>query len=157
MADRTLEDLAEDLREAASPEGLNRSLNAMMKGLTSEARKFMLLSYRRSGLGVQTNRLKGSLMASALTGSRQIGIVMRAGDRSQVVYAAIHEFGGTIVPVNGQYLTFKGSKGWARVQSVTIPARPYVKPALDQLSRRVPDDMRAVLRAKILGDKVRPL
>lgn len=78
----------------------------------------------------------------------------------RVVYAAIHEFGGTIRPVKGRYLTIpvgdlkgsprkhaglrfvrgRGDKGlymvndsglqYVLVRSVTIPARPYLTPAL---------------------------
>lgn len=47
---------------------------------------------------------------------------------SNRVYAAIHQFGGTIKPVNGKHLKFRvgGNGGWVSVKSVTIPARPYL-------------------------------
>ncbi len=54
---------------------------------------------------------------------------------SPMVYAAIHQFGGKIVPKNKPALTFLlgnvGSSGLVpvflvRVKSVTIPARPYL-------------------------------
>jgi len=76
-----------------------------------------------------------------------------------VVYAAIHEFGGVIKPKKaGGFLVFKPSKfsnatrqvrGEDREYSkretgdlvfakkVTIPARPYMHPALDQETERV--------------------
>ena len=43
-------------------------------------------------------------------------------------YAAIHQFGGKIVPKNAKALVFKlgAGGGVVRVKSVTIPARPYL-------------------------------
>lgn len=40
-------------------------------------------------------------------------------------YAAIHQFGGTIVPKNGKALKFQSGGRWFTVKSVTIPARPF--------------------------------
>lgn len=45
---------------------------------------------------------------------------------SLVEYAAIHQFGGKIVPKNAKALVFKLGGGIVRVKSVTIPARPYL-------------------------------
>ncbi|MCB0072832.1 MAG: HK97 gp10 family phage protein [Caldilineaceae bacterium] len=47
-----------------------------------------------------------------------------------LVYAAIHEFGGVIRAKGGGYLRFRTKDGqWHTVKEVTIPARPYVRPA----------------------------
>lgn len=49
------------------------------------------------------------------------------------VYARIHEYGGVIRPTNGKFLVFKGKDGnMVFTKSVTIPARPYIRPALDE-------------------------
>lgn len=46
---------------------------------------------------------------------------------SGIVYAAIHQFGGTIVPRNASKLVFQGADGRrVVVDSVTMPARPYL-------------------------------
>ncbi|MEP9402039.1 hypothetical protein [Sphingomonas sp. VNH70] len=51
-----------------------------------------------------------------------------------VVYALIHELGGVIKPVTAKALAFgDGQGGMVFVQSVTIPARPYLRPAADKL------------------------
>lgn len=48
-------------------------------------------------------------------------------------YAAIHEYGGTIRARGGGWLTFKTKDGaWHRVKEVTMPARPYIRPAIDE-------------------------
>lgn len=47
-------------------------------------------------------------------------------------YALIHELGGVIVPVKAKALKFRLLDGSFRiVKSVTIPARPYLRPAAD--------------------------
>lgn len=64
------------------------------------------------------------------------------------VYAAIHEFGGTIVPINGPYLVFQGKDGkTVFAKSVTIPARPYIRPTLDSEGQAAFD-----LMGKTIGD-----
>jgi phage gpG-like protein len=47
-------------------------------------------------------------------------------------YARIQEFGGTIKPIRGKYLTFQIDGQWRRVKEVTLPARPYLGPAVTE-------------------------
>lgn len=50
-----------------------------------------------------------------------------------VVYARIHELGGTITPKTAKALAVPLPEGGvALVQSVTIPARPYLRPEADK-------------------------
>lgn len=105
------------------------------------------------------------------------------GIGTDVEYAAIQEFGGTIVPKGKQYLAvpltdearryanasgFPGLKPrfgrggqsgalvddsgvaqYALVKSVTIPAQPYLRPALDQNRNAAKNEIREVLRLVI--------
>lgn len=41
-------------------------------------------------------------------------------------YAAIHQFGGVIVPKKKKVLAFKVGDEWVHAKSVRIPARPYM-------------------------------
>lgn len=50
---------------------------------------------------------------------------------SRLVYSAIHEFGGTITPKKWNYLTFKIGNKRVRTKKVNIPARPYLRPGLE--------------------------
>lgn len=62
-------------------------------------------------------------------------------------YARIQEFGGTIVPTNGPFLRWVNDAGeevFAR--SVTIPAKPYLRPAFDTKQDDAVRAMAAVLR-----------
>ncbi len=45
---------------------------------------------------------------------------------TNVKYARVHQFGATIRAKGGGYLTFKGAGNWAKVRSVSIPARPFL-------------------------------
>ena len=76
---------------------------------------------------------------------------------NSVVYAAIHQFGGTIKPKNGKYLTFKGKNSrFVRVKQVVIPARPYLPiNALGQLDPTTHDDIINTLKDIITDRKYR--
>lgn len=51
---------------------------------------------------------------------------------TNVVYARIQEYGGTITARHAPYLVFQLPNGdWVRTRQVTIPARPYMRPAFD--------------------------
>lgn len=64
------------------------------------------------------------------------------------IYAAIHEFGGVILPIHGPYLVFMGKDGkLVFTKSVTMPARPYIRPALDEHGDEALD-----LMGKTIGD-----
>lgn len=49
---------------------------------------------------------------------------------TNVAYAAIHEFGGTIVPVVASALHFKIGDQWVTTKKVKMPARPFLYPAI---------------------------
>lgn len=90
--------------------------------------------------GPDGQRWKPSLRArqqggKTLTDSSQLrsSITSQAGPDSvevgtNKIYGGIHQFGGTIRPKNGEYLTFRlpGGLGVRRVKSVTMPARPFL-------------------------------
>lgn len=65
-----------------------------------------------------TGRLKNS-WRSAVTGS---GVKLINATK----YAAIHQFGGTILPKKGKALRFKLGKAWVTVKKVTMPQRMMV-------------------------------
>jgi phage gpG-like protein len=53
---------------------------------------------------------------------------------TNLVYAAIHEFGGTIVPRSAKYLHFRTRDGqWHMVKEVHMPPRPYLAPSIKEL------------------------
>lgn len=86
----------------------------------------------RVGLVNRTGKLANSIRLisfSQFSPNTGATAVIGAGDR-RTPYASTHEFGAVIKPVRGKYLTFKLPAGnWVKVQQVTIPARPYLRPA----------------------------
>ncbi|MFA4972549.1 MAG: phage virion morphogenesis protein [bacterium] len=61
-------------------------------------------------------------------------------------YAAIHEYGGVIRARGGGWLTFQTKDGaWHRVKEVTMPARPYIRPAIDEHR----DEIMGAVQAKV--------
>jgi phage virion morphogenesis protein len=72
--------------------------------------------------GGRTLVLSGRLMQSITYVASAHGVEVG----TNAIYAAIHQFGGTIVPVSKPALTFKVLGKFVRVQKVTIPARPFL-------------------------------
>ena len=70
---------------------------------------------------------------------------------TDLIYARIQEYGGTIEAKNKPYLVFKTADGsWHRVKSVNIPAHPFLRPAADERKGAAIEDMR-----KALADQLR--
>lgn len=73
---------------------------------------------RNSRILTESGRLRGSISASA---GRDVVVV-----GTNVVYAAIHQFGGTIEAKGGGHLVFRLASGLVMAKSVTLPAREYL-------------------------------
>ena len=98
---------------------------------------------------VDTGNLLGSVQEDELVVFSDGGYVMFG---PHTVYAAIHEFGGVILPTNGPYLVFKGKDGnWVMTKSVHMPARPYIRPALDEHGKEALDFMGSTIGSIIEG------
>lgn len=79
-------------------------------------------TWKDAARGGQTLRDTGRLFQS---------LSSRASEKSaewgtNVIYAAIHQFGGVIKSKTGKKLVFRGLKGMVSVAQVTMPARPYL-------------------------------
>lgn len=48
------------------------------------------------------------------------------------IYGAIHEYGGDIYPVNGEFLAFQIDGEWIFTRHVYIPPRPYFHPTIQK-------------------------
>lgn len=71
---------------------------------------------------------------------------VKVGSRG-VIYAAVHEYGATIKPKRAKALSWINKTG-ERVfaMRVVIPARPYLRPAVDE---NIPEIERAISRAVV--------
>ena len=67
---------------------------------------------------VDTGRLRNSIDYAATPDKVMVG--------TNLPYALIHQKGGTITPKTRKHLKFKGANGWATVDKVSIPPRPFI-------------------------------
>ena len=69
-----------------------------------------------------------------------------------VIYGRIQEFGGVIKPVTAKMLHWVDEGGQHhQANSVTIPARPYLRPAIDENEARILKAVSENLRIEIEG------
>ena len=73
---------------------------------------------KNSRILTESGRLRGSINSQAGNDYARVG--------TNVIYAAIHQFGGTITPKAGSHLVFRLASGLVLAKSVTLPARPYL-------------------------------
>lgn len=80
-------------------------------------------------LSGQTLKRQTGTLAKSLTYKLQDDFNAKVG--TNVRYAAIHEFGGVILPKEAKALVFKIKDVWITTQKVVMPARPYLAPAIN--------------------------
>ncbi len=117
-AGQNLSPLAEEIGEA----WLGETLQRFRSGTDPQGKRWKP-SRRATAQGgqtlVDTGRLRDSVTVEARAEEVAIG--------SNVVYAAIHQLGGTIKPKTQKALAFRGADGGlVMARSVTLPARPYL-------------------------------
>lgn len=64
-------------------------------------------------------------------------------------YAAIHEFGGLIHAKTGSFLSFVVDGTRIFTKLVQIPARPYLRPAMDENQSEIKDEMGEAIKEEI--------
>ena len=147
-------------------EGVDRALQkldplAAGEMLTGIARMIQEQTRRRitsdkaapSGEGWKRNREGTSTLYRSGTLARSIDYSV-SGDAaivgSGLVYAAIHQFGGTIVPKKAKRLVFRLGNRTVFARKVTLPARPYL--GLSATDREdIIDQVGRFIRSKIGG------
>lgn len=111
--------------------------------LVENAAKENVTTGGSSGLHVRTGQLRRSI-THELVSADDSSAVYAIG--TNIVYGPIHEYGGIVRAVNGPYLTFKTADGqWVRTRQVSIPARPYLRPAFDAQAPKLADVVEDVL------------
>lgn len=131
MALRWRGDEVRDRVRAAQVQGVNQTMAASV-----------LHARRNHPWQNRTGTLEGSIdiadYAAEITG----GVRGLWGSRD-VRYALIHELGGTIRPTRAKALAIPQPDGSVRlVRSVTLPARPYLRPAADAEYPRLAERIR---------------
>jgi hypothetical protein len=67
---------------------------------------------------------------------------------ARTMHAAVQEKGAAINPKNGKYLTYRINGEWRKSRGVTIPARPFLQPAVNEIynSGKAKEIMQAALQ-----------
>ncbi len=146
----TIEQWRDQLARMVRSGAIRKGLEVAATTLAMEGQRHAAFGVTNApgGLRVRSGALRRSLAGITETKGQTVSVVLSSGGRGlpgqegfatgfgSVPYARIHEEGGTITPKRGKYLHFKGSKGWAKVTSVTMPKRPFLQPALVHISRK---------------------
>ncbi|OAV05906.1 phage virion morphogenesis protein [Moraxella catarrhalis] len=114
------------LQNAQNSQPIMRGLAAELETMTSDnfdSESFGGQAWVRKAFGggktlTDTGELRDSITSSASSTTAAIG--------TNLVYARIHHFGGTIQAKNKPYLAFATPNGFARVKSVDLPSRPFL-------------------------------
>lgn len=94
-------------------------------------------------LNAQTGNLRDSIFQTVTDGPE--GVTAEIG--SSVIYAAIHEFGGIIEPVNAPVLRFEVGGQVIHAMRVVMPERSYLRSTLGERAAII----RAALLDAVLG------
>lgn len=114
----------ENISDKVDGEGLGK---AVLAGL------FQLEAYAKLNVRANFNQRTGNLASNWETVLDDVGEMRAEGHTGPLsVYARIQELGGVIRATNAPALRFQAEDGnWVVVKAVTIPARPYLRPAAD--------------------------
>jgi phage gpG-like protein len=116
---------------------LERMEKRMRPAMREGMKKFVLMAEnfaktKSFGGPGQLQVRTGTLSESINSYYYQTGPWTLGGLYSNVVYARIHELGGTIRPRTAKVLKFRIDGRWYSAKSVVIPARPYLLPAIQK-------------------------
>lgn len=105
---------------------------AMVAGVNQTMAAAVVHAKRNHDWQNRTGALEGSIAIAGYAAPGRAGEPVRGvwGSRD-VRYALIHELGGVIRPRRARALVFEVGGRTVAVRSVTIPARPYLRPAAD--------------------------
>ena len=145
---------------AALPAAVQAALLAKAAQLAEQLRAHVVQD-KLSGqvLQTKTGALRDSIEADVAGDGAQVSV--RLYSRGEVRYAAIQEYGGhtpahDIVPDKGKALAFLagGRQVFARIvhhPGSTIPARPFMGPALSDMAAKISDELKAAALAAARG------
>lgn len=146
-----LQSMADDLQRADTMEAVGHALVSLTRRAFDDASLRPATWPARGGQdsgGHALLKKSGTLQRSIRVTTHTANSVSVGSDR---VYAAIHQFGGTIHAKAGPNLTFKIGDRWISKPSVTIPARPFfpLTSSSGQLTSEAEDTVKEVYRIKL--------
>lgn len=141
----TIAEFAEALKrldKTARGKALKRS--AMAGGYVIEAQAKINAN---TTFKASTSNLAGSIFTDTISES-DMEVEVAVGP--SVVYGRIQELGGTVKPVSAKLLHWVNEQGEHRTaKEVTLPARPYLRPAIDENGDKIVKAISENLRIEI--------
>lgn len=135
---------------------LNRTFNRLGKAATGPAARRVvgagakvIQDAARANVRAKLNRNSKGKLAADITIEFENDHEATVGPRT-VVYRFIHEFGGIITPKRARLLRFEIDGKVIFAKRVTIPARPYMRPAYDSKRRAAQEAMRKQVDKEIM-------
>ena len=86
--------------------------------------------------GVRTGHLRRSIQSGVID---KIGSKIEGAIWSNLIYARIQELGGVVLPKKKPYMRFQIDGRWITSYGYRVPARPYLKPAVDNNIDKIKD------------------
>jgi len=119
----------------------NKLLNQftdLEKSMPKIMRRFLDNLGNKIAMTIRMTKLSGQVL-NAPTGNLKTSIMHKMDSNNTVtigsffkVYAAIHEFGGDIYPVNAKAFRFKIGQRWITTKHVRIPAKYYTRDTIEE-------------------------
>jgi HK97 gp10 family phage protein len=113
----------DELGKLMDGESGERVMEAAGKRIQAAARDNVRANLNKNATG----KLESEIVVNVVT-SRSVEVGVREG---RIPYANIHEFGGVISAKSAKRLAFYTGGKSVFAKSVVIPARPYLRPAVD--------------------------
>ena len=128
-------------------EGIKKGIFIGMELILKSAKRFD----GANQLKIRTGSLRDSLEISVKKeGGNWVGFL-----GSDSPYAAIHEYGGVIQARFAEWLVFSTDSGVKKVSQVTIPPRPFLRPAIernkDSVANLLKESIYSYWKGRILG------
>jgi HK97 gp10 family phage protein len=139
-----LDEFTRDMRKMSAV-----ARSAMIMDALDQGAK-IIAAYAQENIRNKLNKHPMGKMTNA-TGIKREGKYVLAGVFG-VIYAKIHEFGGVIRPVKAKALKFQIDGKWIVTKKVTMPARPYLRPAVDEHQSEIRDAVIAALCGLLFRD-----
>jgi hypothetical protein len=124
---------------------LARARRAQITGVNRTLSQTVVQAKNNHAWRNQTGILEGSIKIIQFARVAGRGVRGTWGS-ADVVYALIHELGGTIRPKSAARLAFQVGGEFRSAASVTIPPRPYLRPAADAIYPSLAENIRAAYR-----------
>lgn len=118
---------------------------SIAKDAVDEGAAVIVFNAQLNARDVFSDRQRGQLRNSIRSESKIVGNGAEAEIGPHVIYGRIQELGGTIRPIHGQFLKFQIDGEWKQAKQVTIPARPYLRPAVEDHIDQISDVMREAI------------